>query len=224
MQLLLSTRLEFREVVTQTVADFASNRLFQAIDLGKFSIADYHSFLRMIFHQTFNAGPTFALAGANCDSKFHEIRAYLLDHAVEEKDHWKWVLEDLQSSGYKGNSPLDEFPSPAAQAFIAFNYFTAYRCPIARLGTASVLEGIGATNGKKYALRLVELLGLKPHQLKFILGHGDTDVGHTQDIEEVLSAANLTPVDWGWLTHAAKTAGVLYRNMYEEAMLWSPQK
>ena len=107
------------------------------------------------------------------------------------------------------------FPHPACQCYIAFNTYLAIRAPIARLGTAVVLEGIGATNGKRYGEKLCQVLNLEPAQVKFVFGHGDTDVGHTAEIIQVLSEADLSDYDWAWLCYAARTGADLYRAMYE---------
>lgn len=83
--------------------------------------------------------------------------------------------------------------------------------------------GDGASHGKNYATRICKRLDLKPNQVSFFFGHGDTDVGHTADILKVIDACHLTKRDWDWMCHAARTAGVLYINMYNEALLGANQ-
>ncbi len=209
------TREDFAGTVEATVEGFRRNSVFKAIEAGAVSIDHYHRYLSIIFHQTFESAATFALAGARCDMRHHVIRDYLIEHADEEKSHWQWVIDDLYSTGYNGADPRGTFPHPACQAYIAFNTYLALRAPIARLGTAAVLEGIGAKNGKRYGEALCRVLSLQPSQLKFVFGHGDTDVGHTADIIRVLSEADLTGHEWAWLSYAARTAGEIYKQMFE---------
>jgi GNAT superfamily N-acetyltransferase len=208
---------EFLQAVNAAVAGFPDNPLCRKLDRGDFRTADYHAFLNMIFHQTYHAPSTFALAGANCDSRHDTIRDYLIEHAEEERNHWQWVLEDLANTGYRGPDPRSTFPHPACQAYVSFNTYLAVKQPVARLGTAAVLEGIGARYGKNYAEKLCSSLGLTPSQVKFVYGHGDTDVGHTADILRVLTEADLTGYDWAWLSYAARMAGDLYKQMYHGA-------
>ena len=207
---------DFRGVVIEAIDHFAGNQLFQKLDSKKFDLGLYHKYLKMIFHQTFNGPSTFALAAANCNSKYDKIRDYLIHHADEEKSHWEWVQEDLESTGYKAADPRNEFPPIACQSYLAFNYFLAMKFPIARLGAAATLEGIGAKYGKKSATELMSQLKLRPNQLKFIFGHGDTDVGHVEDIYKLLESSKLEPDDWAQLQNAAYVSSRLYRAMYDE--------
>jgi len=215
---LTADRAAFVRCVEEAVATFPENALCRRVDAGLITMADYHAILLMIFHQTFEGPSTFALAGAHCPPAHAEARDYLLHHADEEKSHWQWVISDLRNTGYEGPDPRELFPRPACQAYVAFNVYTAMRAPLARLAIATVLEGIGANFGKRYAMRVCQALELKPNQALFFYGHGDTDVGHSADLLRVIDNCALTSHDWAWMCHAAKTAGVLYRAMYEEAI------
>jgi hypothetical protein len=209
-----SDSAQFSALVADLIAAFPQNKLCQKLDSGVFTLRDYHGFLNMIFHQTFEAASTFALAGAHCDPRRHAVRDYLIEHAQEEKDHWQWVIEDLRATDYTGPDPRTRFPHPACQRYLALNVYVAVRMPIARLATAAFLEGIGATYGKKYATKLCRTVGLTTSQAKFVFGHGDTDVGHMDDIMQVLREAEPTPYEWAWMGHDARTAASLYGEMY----------
>ncbi len=210
-------KADFQHCVSAAIESFPTNAMARKIDAGTFTMADYHQLLLMIFHQTYRTPQSFALAGAMMDDKHIEVRSYLIAHAAEEQDHWKWALNDLEKTGYTGPDPRESLPSPAAAAYIAFNYFIALQQPVARLGIASVLEGLGATYSKEYAGKAARLLTLKPDQMVFFLGHSDTDVVHTEDIRRLLAGSDLTAQDWRWLSLAATTGGRLYRGMYEDA-------
>jgi hypothetical protein len=142
-------------------------------------------------------------------------KEYLLRHAEEERPHWRWVLNDLRSTGYEGPDPRAGPPHLTCQAYIGLNDHLASHVPFARLGTAAVLEGIGARYGGKYGRRLIEGLGLRPTQASFFLSHGETDKTHTVELREVIEAMNLDDVDWSWMCHAASAAGAFYRAMYD---------
>jgi hypothetical protein len=209
-----SNSAEFSDLIGGLIAAFPQNKLCQKLDSAALNVRDYHRFLNMIFHQTFEGPSTFALAGANCDPRRQAVRDYLIEHAHEEKDHWQWVIEDLRATGFAGPDPRTQFPEPACQRYIAFNVYVAVRMPVARLAIAAFLEGVGATHGKKYATKLCQTVGLAASQAKFLFGHGDTDVGHMEDIMQVVRDADLTPYEWAWMGHAARTAASLYAEMY----------
>lgn len=214
----MSDREQFLRIVQDAVDRFPANGMCRKLDSDQLTMADYHAILLMIFHQTYEGPSTFALAGAHCAPRLHEVRDYLLHHADEEKSHWEWVINDLRNTGYDGPDPRTLFAQPACQAYVAFNVYTAIRMPVARLAIAATLESIGATNGKRYAQKLCQHLGLKAQQATFFYGHGDTDIGHTAEILALLERQNLTPADWDWMCHAARTAGQLYTAMYDEAV------
>lgn len=213
----MSNKSEFLKIVDQMVKAFSSNAMVVKLESGCFEMADYHAILHMLFHQTYEGPSTFALAGAHCDPRLYEVRDYLLHHADEEKNHWQWVIHDLENTGYTGKDPRELFPHSACQAYIAFNVYVSLRHPLSRLAIATVLESIGANHGKRSATAIGKTLQLKPNQLSFFFGHGDTDVGHTEEILKVIDSCPLTTRDWQWMCHAARTAGELYINMYNEA-------
>jgi hypothetical protein len=219
MEVSVSSLTQFKAMVNDVVAHFPDNNMCKLLDEGKFQMKDYHGILLMIFHQTFNGPSTFALAAGQCDPKFWKARDYLIHHSEEEKSHWQWVIGDLKNTGYTGKDPRELFPRTACQAYLAFNVFTALKNPLGRLAIATVLESIGATYGKKYATQLCASLKLDPKtQAVFFFGHGDTDVGHTEDLFKILEECELAEDDWEKMINCARVGGELYRSMYNEAV------
>lgn len=203
--------------VDEAVKHFPSNTLCKRLDGGKLTIQDYHSALRTLFHQVYFSSSSFALAAAHCPPELTHVRNYLIRHADEEKDHWLWILSDLEKTGYKGPDVKTLFPTAAAQAYIAFNYYIATWKPLSRLAIALMLESVGANFGKRYGNALLMALRLTKEQTQFFFGHGDTDVGHTQALWEIIRSCELSPQELGWMCHSAEVAGRLYFQMYEEA-------
>lgn len=213
----MADRNELQSKAAEAIENFRQNRMFQRLDSGAMTKADYHSLLLMIFPQTFEVPGTFALAGVNCSARFQQVKEYLFHHADEEKTHWQWVIDDLKNTGYTGEDPRQLFPRPACQSYISFNYYTALKMPVARLAIATVLEGIGAQYGREYGARLFKALNLKPEQATFFLRHGETDREHIIELWKVIDSCELTENEWQWMCHAARMAGLLYKAMYDEA-------
>ncbi|MCC6915420.1 MAG: iron-containing redox enzyme family protein [Rhodospirillaceae bacterium] len=178
-------------------------------------MSDYHTLLSTLFHQTYSGPYTFALAAAHCSWRHERIKEYLLQHAEEERTHWRWVLDDLTSTGYAGPNLRASLPHPTTQAYISFNESTAQRHPFARLAIACVLEGIGAHYGQSEVRQLLGKLGLSPKQATFFVSHGETDKVHAEELFEVISSSDLTDDDWTIMAHTARVAGTLYRSMYD---------
>lgn len=194
-----------------------ANRLVRIVADGDLRMSHYHALLVTIFRQVHSSSSTFALAGALCPPSRTAVRDYLLKHAEEEKTHYQWILSDLASTGYSGASPLVGFPPSVTQAYISFNFHMAHVSPLARLAIAAFLESLGGAHGKSFATQLCTRLKLRPEQATFFFGHGDTDVGHSRELLEVLDEANPTAEEWALMGSAAQTAFDLYFSMYEAA-------
>lgn len=205
----------FEDALAQQVNAFVLIATCRKVDEGTFRLADYHAILTMVFHQVFESSSSLALAAAQCGPGHYEAKAYLMHHADEEKSHWQWVLNDLEKTGYSGSDPRSTFPPPACLTYVAFNYYTSLRHPIDRLAIAAMLESLGASHGKAYATKICRHLKLPADQAQFFFGHGDTDVGHTRDILNVLAASGLTKTDYDRMTNTVVVAGTLYRAMYD---------
>lgn len=206
---------QFVEAVEEAIATFPSNQLCRRVDAGALNMTHYHAILTTIFHQTYNGPYTFARAAVNCSWRHEAAKDYLLRHAEEERTHWRWVLDDLAATGYEGPSPRHSHPHPTCQAYLGLNYFVAEEMPVARLAIAAVLEGIGARYGGAYAGRLIQHLQLGKQQTTFFASHGETDKVHIEEVHKVIDQCELTPEEWGWMAHAARTAGQFYRAMYD---------
>jgi len=212
----LQSESRFRRELERLVDEFPRNRTCRKLDEGRFTMDDYHGFLRMTAHQVASSSVTFEAAGRNMAQERAGLQSYLFGHAEEERDHWRWVLSDLESTGYGGPNPLDEFPPAACAGYVAWNHWCASKGPVWRLANASYLESLGAKYGKRYAQRICQILDLGPDQASFLFGHGDTDIGHSAEILDHLSAADLTQREWDEAAHAVRVNAHLYFRMYED--------
>ena len=201
--------------VNSAVKSFLDGNLItEALEKGEFAMANYHALLRTIFHQVYFSSTSFSLGGAMSSRLSEPVRAYLMHHAEEEKDHWRWILNDLKATGYSGPDPVREFPNWAAQAYLSYGVFLALFNPFGRLAMAQVLEGISGTFGTKYGMRAAEILKLNKDQMQFFLAHGELDQGHSAEIADVIARESLTPAQWAELGHVAETTAHLYRQLY----------
>jgi hypothetical protein len=214
----LSNKQAFLESVERRLLEFSENRFFEKLRLKNMTINEYHNILFSLFFQVKSSAATFALAAVNCPARHQSIQDYLFKHADEEKDHWRWILDDLKNTGYTGESPLSFFPPAETVSYVSFNYFIATKCPAARLGIAYVLETGGARFGKEFGTLLCQNLKLTPAQAKFFFGHGDTDVGHSAEILSLLDKSDVTAEEWGWFAYSADVAGKLLNAIYSSAV------
>lgn len=214
-----SSSESYKKTQEQAVQDFLKgNQLIDLLEQGDFSLVHYHGLLRSIFHQVYFSSTSFAMAGAMSSTSSPAVRTYLLHHAEEEMNHWQWILEDLQSTGFKGTDPRSEHPTWAAQAYLSYGVYLSLFNPVGRLAMAQVLEGISGAFGTAYGMKALQSLKIKKEQAKFFLMHGELDQGHSHDIDEVLKKENLTPEQWSELEHVARTTARLYKNIYNDSV------
>ena len=209
----LETR--FEDIVLAQIARFPDSRFMRRVETGTVELRHYHALLTTLFHQTYSGPYTFARAAVNCDWRHETAKEYLIQHAEEERTHWRWVLDDLASTGYTGVNPRAVPPHPSCQAYIGLNYYIAEHVPVARLAIAAVLEGIGAAHGATCGGKLLKALQLRKSQASFFTSHGETDKAHSVDLRQVITRCDLTDDEWMWMSHAAETAGLFYHGMYD---------
>jgi len=204
-----------RKCINEAVEGFPRNAVCERLLKGTFTLHHYTSLLGTLFHQTYYGPYTLARAAANCPWRYSRAKEYLIQHAEEERGHWRWILNDLESIGYEGPSPISMLPHYTTQAYIGLNYYVAEEAPIARLAIAAVLEGIGAKFGNAYAKTLVDSLNLQPRQVSFFRNHAITDEGHVKDLDVIIESCEPSQEDWGWMLHAAAMAGRYYHAIYD---------
>jgi hypothetical protein len=95
----------FQDSVAKQIASFEGAELVERVARSDLSLGHYYSILTTLFHQTRSSPYTFAETAANCDWIHEEAKEFLLQHADEEKTHWRWILNDLKNTGFAGNRP-----------------------------------------------------------------------------------------------------------------------
>lgn len=158
------------------------------------------------------------MAGAMSSLTSPAVRTYLMHHAEEEMMHWQWIIDDLNSTGFKGPDPRTQHPNWSAQAYLSYGVYLALFNPVGRLAMAQVLEGISGGFGTTYGMKALQSLKITKDQAKFFLVHGELDQGHSAEIDDVLKNENLSPEQWADMEHVARTTSRLYRNIYNESI------
>ena len=213
-----STFEQFVKKADECIANFTVHNAFiDLIDKEQLQVAHLHQVLNAVFHQVYNSSSSFALAGSMVDSRYFKIREYLFHHAEEEQHHWKWIIQNLEDTGYEGKDPREKFPEVPTQAYISFAMYLAHKQPVARLAMAYMLESLSGKLGIEYGRKAAHQLTLSREQMSFFLLHGELDQGHSHDILDVLQDAPLTPYEWAWCEYAAECTAQFYKALYNHA-------
>ena len=110
---------------------------------------------------------------------------YLSGHIPEERGHDEWVLEDLEAVGGSRQDALDQFPSLSTARAVGAQYYWIHHVhPVALLGFIAVLEGHPPSVAGLD--QLVRITGLPKAAFRTLYGHARLDVGHRDDLDDLL--------------------------------------
>ena len=209
---------DFLQKADEYVASFCTgNKFIDLIDEGNLQIGQLHKLLNTLFHQVYASSTSFALAGANVDSRLGAVRKFLFQRAEEEEQQWDLVAQNLLSTGFEGGDPREYFPEIPTQAFISFGMHMAQQHPVARLAMAYVLESLSGRLGIEYGWKAARLLRLNKKQMSFFLLNGELGQGRATEILNIMESAPLTPYEWAWCQYTAQCTVEMYRAMFNHA-------
>lgn len=120
------------------------------------------------------------------------LAPYLARHALEEKGHDKWVIEDIEALGGDPAEPLRRMPSARVANLVGAQYYwLRHHHPLCLLGHMAVVEGYPPQPG--FAERLRILTGYPADAFRTIARHERIDVGHSEQLFEMIDRLALNP-------------------------------
>jgi Iron-containing redox enzyme len=141
--------------------------------------------------------PLMKTAAERCEKMLAEepvaegMLAYLRKHIPEETGHDEWVLDDLETLGYKREDILKRIPSPSAAALAGAQYYWIRHVhPVALLGFIAVLEG--TPPDVEFFEQTADRIGVPRRAFSNLLLHGKLDPQHRDDLDRTLDVLPLT--------------------------------
>jgi hypothetical protein len=116
---------------------------------------------------------------------------YLRKHIPEETGHDEWVLDDLETLGFKREDILKRIPSPSAAALAGAQYYWIRHVhPVAILGFIAVLEGTPPE--VEFFEQTADRIGVPRRAFSNLILHGKLDPQHRDDLDHTLDALPLS--------------------------------
>lgn len=141
--------------------------------------------------------PLMLAAAAACEKRLDSdpaapgMLAYFKKHIPEETGHDDWVLDDLETLGFRRDEVLKRIPPPSAAALTGAQYYWIRHVhPVALLGFIAVLEG--TPPDVEFFENLADRIGLPRKAFSNLLLHGRLDPQHRDDLDHTLDALPLT--------------------------------
>jgi pyrroloquinoline quinone (PQQ) biosynthesis protein C len=215
---------EARALVEELDAHSIARRLFE----GTLDANSYAHYLVQTYHYVRWTTPLLAGAGHRMKRLGHSLRLaeLLLRKASEERGHERWLLADLKNLGWPARRVETSERSPAVEAYIAWNRYTALSgVPTAFLGTAYVLEylSVHRASGAVERLLAANTIPNIRKAVTFLRGHGDVDGDHVAELRSVLRSVT-DREEQSALLLSARTTRALYTGLFfqEEGMSSAP--
>lgn len=187
------------------------------LERGELSTEFYANYLVSAYRYARESPVVMARAGARCITTHPAIGSYLLHHAEEEAGHYLWARDDLADLGFGDEDIETRWPLTSCAAMIAVMHHTASEAnPVGLLGWMYLLESVGEDLGEAGTAGLSAALG-GSSAVRFIGRHAVTDVGHAQEMDEVIATNVTDPDDWRAVLTTAKVVRDLYLGMFRDA-------
>lgn len=205
---------EARTLVEELNLHPAARRLID----GSIDAVSYAHYLVQTYHYVRWTTPLLAEAGHRMKRMgWHpRLAELLLQKSAEERGHERWLLADLKNLGWPAERVEGTEQSPAVNAYVAWNRYTALSgVPAAFLGTAYVLEYLSVQHASKTVERLLAANTI-PNIRKavtFLRGHGDADGSHVAELASVLRSLT-DPREQSALLLSARTTRALYTGIF----------
>ena len=158
-----------------------------------------------------------AQARAASDPVAAGIADYLARHAIEERQHDDWLLEDIEVLGLSRAEVLSRIPLPSVAALVGSQYYWAYHYhPVAFMGYIAVLEGRPPV--KEYLEQVIARTGLPRAAFRTYFLHSTLDIHHVREFEETLNRLPLGPEHISVMGVSAITTVDLLRQVHEDVL------
>lgn len=158
-------------------------------------LALYTEYLRYCYHYVSLSSSFTPLAARRLDTKHLHVRKWILEHSGEELGHELMALNDLKKLGVDTEMVKKEKAPIGVTGYVSFfHYKVAIDNPWCAFGVLYLLEGMATALAPKIAKNVASHMG-DIKALSFFKEHGDLDVDHMREQQEVLTKADLTDAD-----------------------------
>jgi 3-oxoacyl-[acyl-carrier-protein] synthase-3 len=162
--------------------------LIRKLTRGRFELADYQAFLIGLRQQVKDGALWMSRAASNIDDDHLELRSALMRHAVTEHRDFRLLEADYAATGGALETIQKADKNIGSEALSAWMFHQASAPnPFGLLGAMWIIEGLGSIKALEWGRLVRQRLDLPPEALRFLLYHGQNDVEHIKEFEEMLS-------------------------------------
>ena len=191
--------------------------LIRKLTRGRFELADYQLFLINLRQQVKDGALWMSRAASNVGEGHLELRSTLMRHAVTEHRDFRLLEADFVCSGGDVEIIRSAPKNVGSEAISAWMFHEASKPdPFGLLGAMFIIEGLGSIKARPWGLKVQERLGLPDEAVRFLLYHGENDVEHMQEFEQMLAMVLPDAAVAERIVTCAKVTARLYALQIEE--------
>lgn len=162
--------------------------LIRKLTRGRFTLDDYRAFLLALRQQVKDGALWISRAASNIDEQHLELRSKLMRHAVTEHRDFRLLDADYVATGGELGEIERAEKNLGSEALSAWMFHEASRPnPFGLLGAMWIIEGLGSIKAAEWGRAVRDRLGLPDEAVRFLLYHGENDVGHIDEFEAMLA-------------------------------------
>jgi len=191
--------------------------LIRKLTRGRLELADYQAFLINLRQQVKDGALWMSRAASHIGEEHLELRSTLMRHAVTEHRDFRLLEADFVCSGGGVEAIRSAPKNIGSEALSAWMFHEASKPdPFGLLGAMFIIEGLGSIKAAPWGRLVKERLKLPDEAVRFLLYHGENDVEHMQEFEQMLRLVLPDPAVAERIVTTARVTARLYALQIEE--------
>jgi hypothetical protein len=195
----------------------AETPLIRRLTRGRFSLEDYRAFLIGLRQQVKEGALWMSRAASNVDDEHLELRSKLMRHAVTEHRDFRLLEADFVATGGALEAIQGARKNIGSEALSAWMFHQASQPnPFGLLGAMWIIEGLGQIKALEWGRLAQSRLSLPDEAVRFLVYHGENDVEHIAEFEQMLGLVLPDTELAGRIVRTAEVTARLYALQIEE--------
>lgn len=206
-------------VFTEFEGRLEQTPLIRKLTRGRFALEDYQAFLVSLRQQVKDGALWMSRAASNVDDEHLELRSTLMRHAVTEHRDFRLLEADYVATGGQLDAIRSADKNIGSEALSAWMFHEASRPnPFGLLGAMWIIEGLGSIKAAEWGPMVRRQLDLPDEAVRFLLYHGENDLGHIAEFEAMLAMVLPDETVAGRIVKTARVTARLYALQIEEIL------
>lgn len=206
-------------VFTEFEGRLEQTPLIRKLTRGRFALEDYQAFLVSLRQQVKDGALWMSRAASNVDDEHLELRSTLMRHAVTEHRDFRLLEADYVATGGQLDAIRSADKNIGSEALSAWMFHEASRPnPFGLLGAMWIIEGLGSIKAAEWGAMVRRQLNLPDEAVRFLLYHGENDLGHIAEFEAMLAMVLPDETVAGRIVKTARVTARLYALQIEEIL------